>query len=301
MVWTYLFSHVNIILKFTCSSKCVDYDYNRGIVCRENSCKGCKYIIKPNLNSEDAWLCKLCNNRDIPADSLIFEIEILSTFNSIKCKTLSNFDKMIEEYLELLDLAKIYLSPTHYLISSILLELSNINASIANKLGSNELALQLRLESVLYHLKVLSLLECAEHKCESGINCIKEHHMNAQYGMCYVFWSFMDLIYIKNSKNTNYTISIPFYLKKLQKYKYQLEFEYGSNDPDIIAILSLYDEQYNNSITSNTKCCRKFCFSVGTKQCSKCRNPNVLYCSKECQVSEWQKHKKTECLSKKKK
>jgi len=202
---------------------------------------------------------------------------------------------MIEKYLELLDIANVYLSPTHYLIPSIYFELSEINVSIANKLGTHEISLKLRLESINYHIKAFSLLECCEEKCQLGINCIKEHYINAQYILCYVFWTFMDLIYIINSKNILYSNSIPFYLEILKKYVHQLELEYGSNDKDIITIISLYDEQYNKSIIKNTKCHQKLCFSIGTKVCSKCRNSNILYCSKQCQVDNWSYHRKNEC------
>jgi len=270
-------------------SKCSDYDYSRGLKCKVNGCKGYKYIIRPHLTSKGKWHCHLCNNEDEPIEFLKMEDDLRIQFENLVSKP-GPFDTAIEKHMRLVSTANKFLSPTHYLIINIYLELSKIYATIAHHFGNHELALQARSDAIVSHLKAFSLMECVDSKCDNGLDCMRTHP-HASHIPSYVLWSFMDIIHIIKTKNSKFIQSIHFYIQRLQKYIPLLEWNYGKQDNDVLAIISLYNEQYQNTINTNHKCNNKFCFKIGNKQCSKCKNNDILYCSKDCFNYSWKYHR----------
>lgn len=268
-------------------SKCSDYDYNSGCICHVNGCKGYKYVIKPTISSEDKWLCQLCSNEDIPIDSLHYGSQLKTSYEGL-CHKPGAFDILIKKYTILLNLASKWLAPSNHLIISIYFELSKIYATIANKFSNyDDIALQSRLDAVISHLKAFSLLECANEKCSNGIDCLL-NHKPVNFISSYVLWSFMDIISVKNSNNNKFIENLPFFIQRLERYLPFLMLEYGNNDSDILKIKSLYNNQYNNTISIYHKCNNKYCFEKGIKQCNKCNDANVFYCSNQC-------HSKHQC------
>lgn len=280
--------------------KCIDYDYNSGLRCKVNGCKGYKYMIKPHLTSEGKWHCQLCSNDDDPIEFLSCEIELRLTFNNL-VKNPGALDKAVEKHITLISNANKFLSPTHNLIINVYLELSKIYASIANsienKFGNHEVALQSRLFSVVSHLKAISLIECANEKCQNGLDCMVIHQPYAHIA-AYALWSFMDIMHVISSKSTKFTSSIHFYMERLQMYIPFLKLEYGNKDPDVLSIVSLYNEQYQSNISTNHNCRNKFCFERGTMKCSKCLATSILFCSKDCFTKCWKYHRNNECKCK---
>ena len=273
--------------------KCSDYDYNSGLKCKLNGCKGYKYIIRPHRTSKGKWHCHLCNNEDEPVEFLHYEDDLRLQFENLVTKP-GPFDIAIEKHMRLLSTASKFLSPTHYLVINIYLELSKIYATIANRFGNHELALQARLDAIVSHLKAFSLMECGDSKCDNGLDCMNIHQPDSHIPS-YVLWSYMDIIHIINSKNKKFIQNIHFYIQKLEKYIPLLILEYGNKDPDVLAINSLYNEQYQNTINTSHKCRKKFCFKEGNKQCSKCKAHNVLFCSTDCFNYSWKYHRNNEC------
>ena len=276
-------------------SKCAGYDHNRGLACNVNGCKGYKYYKKTNFLSQFSWKCCVCgDDGDLPLDCLQREYDLMITFQTI-VESSKILEKGIEQLSELLKKANSHLAPTHYLIPNIYLEFSKIHASIANRLKYHEIALKSRLDAVVAHLKVFSLLECADSNCSKGLNC-NENHQPVQYVTSYALWSFMDLINVIKSQNIQFIENIPFYLERLQRYIPYLIIEYGKKDPDVISVIALYDNHYENTLATLVKCRNKFCFDKGKARCSKCLNPNIVYCSKSCQTKSWKYHKSYECI-----
>jgi hypothetical protein len=167
--------------------KCSAPDYAYGIKCSCIGCVGIKLGTCIEQNGPTKWKCLECGNAD-DCGSVEIEAEIENiedSFNSIKSMYIIDGERFYSQtYIDMMedlvtDCIDIFCQ-THYLVTTILLEMSKLLICGAdflarhNSVSMNELC-RIRTLAAITGLRAVKTVECVEASCVLGKLCTTEH------------------------------------------------------------------------------------------------------------------------------